>query len=59
VVNDDDHESDGCSSSEEDIEPPTSVNAKKAIDIMQEEMSPDRVHIDNSSPVTTSRAAKV
>lgn len=62
--NDEDHESDGCSSSEEDIEPPTSVNAKKAIDILQEELSPDKIQMDNAStvgnsPVTATRVTKV
>ena len=63
-TNDEDQESDGWSSSEEDIEPPTSVNAKKAIDIMQEEMSPDKLQFDNAStvgnsPVTATRVTKV
>ena len=34
-------ESEGCSSSEEDIEPPTSSkNAKKAIEVIEEDYSP-------------------
>ena len=35
------HDSEGCSSSEEDIEPPTSSkNAKKAIEVIEEDCSP-------------------
>lgn len=48
VTNDEEHDSEGCSSSEEDIEPPTSVAAKKAIEEIPEEASPDRI-IPNSS----------
>lgn len=40
VSNDDEPDSEGCSSSEEEGELPTSANAKKAIEVIQEEASP-------------------
>jgi hypothetical protein len=61
VTNDEDHDSEGCSSSEEDIEPPTSANAKKAIEVILEEVSPERLNPETSStiagdsPLVTSR----
>ena len=43
VTNDDEPDSEGCSSSEEEGELPTSANAKKAIEVIQEEESPLKV----------------
>ena len=43
-------ESEGCSSSEEDIEPPTSSkNAKKAIEVIEEDYSPSPRRAKESS----------
>ena len=64
MTNDEDHDSEGCSSTEEDIEPPTTVTSKKAIEVIEEEVSPVRVITDIGStigcdsPLETSRLSK-
>jgi hypothetical protein len=50
VTNDEDHDSEGCSSSEEDIEPPASPN-RKVIEVIQEEPIPEKVNPNTSSTI--------
>jgi hypothetical protein len=64
VSGDEEQDSEGCSSSEEDIEPPTSDNTKKVIEIIQEEASPERINLDKGStigdsPLASSRVSKL